>query len=253
MTEHQANYFSHWDNKYFDRFARWRTRFFRFLVPLLDALGLTPDLISYISLSLLLPVAFLFEKHPLAACILIVFNVILDGIDGCYARLKDAETEGGALTDIVCDQIGLIVVGLCAIYYQLLLPTWGAFYITIYIAMISLIVYQKKLGIRVQVHIRTKYILFFLYFIYAFSGKSYMNEIIPGLALIQTVTAVQSFFLIKGFMNQRGEEYIKSGNAYSLRVEVLLPAHHNILRPSWKGWLALGLALLGELLLILLL
>jgi len=255
MNEQFSNYFSAIDEGFFHRFADWRTKLLKPFVPLLDLLGMTPDLLSYLAVSMLLPLIFVFTSHPKLGTLLIICYMLIDGVDGAYARIKQATTEGGALTDILCDQLGLIVIGLCSIHYGLLKPTWGAFYLCIYIAMICLVVYQNKLGLKVKGVLRTKYVLFLLYVIYAFTGKSFMNAIgpvpvIPVFAIIHTISVIISFLQIKHFCNDKGAAYIQSGEEKHLLFCIKLPNYHRIMTPSLKGYLFMVVMFLLELLLV---
>lgn len=196
------NYFSDRERRSIKRLARVRTVLTRRLLPLLRRLRLTPNRISYIGLSLLVPLVFVFDDYPLLGSALLLAYTLLDAIDGSYARLTGMASQHGALIDIAVDQMGMVVVGLCAVHYDLVHPTLGAFYVAVYLVMISLSVWQNSLRIPMQPILRSKYFLYVLYFIWGISHVNLFNYLIPVFAAAHSISAVHSFARIKHYLQQ---------------------------------------------------
>jgi phosphatidylglycerophosphate synthase len=253
VNGNHPNYFGKADKKYFDMFAHWRTKAIHRLVPVLDFFGMTPDLISYIALSMMFPVVFIFLSHPILATFLILFGIFLDGIDGAYARNKQAQSERGAIVDILCDQIGMGIIAISSIYYGLLDPAWGMYYVFIYLLMICLILYQNMHDISVQLHMRTKYMLFLIYFVYAFSGKSYMNLFIPMFAVIQTYTVLQSSVIIWRHRKKAPVPIKPPSQRVIKKSGLTYPDNPVVMKIGFKGYLVGSIVLIAEILLIILL
>ncbi len=179
-----------------------RTRWVRPLVPLFQKLGVTPDFISYLGLSLLIPVAFFFESYPVPSALLLFLYSMMDAIDGCYARLIGTASQGGALTDIVVDQTGMVVVTLGLIYYSLIVPVFGAYYMAVYISMIALSVSQNAIGVPMQPIFRSKFVLYFLYFFWAIGLPPVFNYAVPVFAGAHTISFIQSFRRVKKHLDE---------------------------------------------------
>ena len=105
--------------------SRFRVRgIFRGLILLiarpLARAGVSPDSITYVSLLFAL---FAFISLPLTQFqqlfgILIFITGLLDGVDGAVARMNDAATKAGGLTDSVIDKVAetLILAGIALAY-----------------------------------------------------------------------------------------------------------------------------------------
>ncbi len=174
-----------------------KDRLFGWLGPLLVRLHISPDAVSYLGVACLVGVVIWFISHPYRAVGLIVLYLVIDSIDGAYARHLDRPTQSGAFTDIVCDQLGMVVVVLGFLQYGMLDGQVGAYYIMIYIVMIGFSVVQNVQGIPMQYIFRSKALLYGIYVLWAFTGVNIAPVILPILCVIMTVSVVQSFLRLK--------------------------------------------------------
>lgn len=212
MSVDHLNYFSDRERRSIKRLARIRTVLVRRLVPFLQWLRLTPNRISCLGLSLLLPVVLLFDDLPLVAAGLLVAYILLDAIDGAFARLTGMSSQHGALVDITVDQLGMIVVALCSIHYGLVHPTLGAYYVVAYLLMICLSVWQNAMRIPVQPIFRSKYFLYGLYLVWGLFDIRLFNYLVPVFAGAHTVSGIHSFIRILQFLQRRDAERRKPGS-----------------------------------------
>ena len=127
---------------------------------------------------------------------------MIDAIDGSYARLIGTASQGGALTDIVVDQTGMVVVTLALIYHSLIVPVFGAYYMTVYISMIVLSVCQNAIGVPMQPIFRSKPILYCLYLSWGIGLTPLFNYAVPVFAGMHTISFIQSFRCIKKHLNE---------------------------------------------------
>jgi len=163
----KLNYFSDSEQNSQSEFANRRTEILMPILKILNKLGITPDAISYFALFLLIPFTFFFVMTPLISSICLIFYVLLDGLDGSLARFQSTDNLGGSLTDIVVDQIGLIVIVGNLIYHGLTDATISFYYGILYIVMISFSVVQNALEIPLQRLIRSKYIIYLIYIVHS--------------------------------------------------------------------------------------
>ena len=78
-----------------------------FLAPIaaiLSHLGISPDMLSYISVAFGIGFFLLAPFYFAVAFWLLVASTICDGLDGVEARLKRTNTARGSFTDMFCDQ-----------------------------------------------------------------------------------------------------------------------------------------------------
>ncbi len=164
-------------------------------------LHIKPDAISYTGLALLTGVVVWFVSHPHRAFLFILLYVVFDGIDGAYARYLNRPTQAGAFTDVVVDQLGMIVIMLGFIHYDMVDGQIGAYYIVVYVVMIAFSVIQNAQGIPMQYIFRSKYIVYGMYMVWAFTGLNLAPFLIPIFCAVMTFSAVQSFLRLKRGFN----------------------------------------------------
>lgn len=230
------NYFTDAERGQVQRAIELKNRAFAAVCPVLLRLRIHPDTLSYVGLALLLGVVIWFVSHPYRALFLLALYVVLDGLDGSYARYLNRPTQSGAFTDMVADQLGMVVVALGFIQYRMVDGVVGAYYIMIYLTMIVMSVVQNAHHLPMQYIFRSKYLLYGFYMLWAFTGVNLAPVFLPAFCLIMTVSVVQSYQRLKrGFywrydlpkilaqekeLRARGE----TPPRFSLVMKLLLPA-----------------------------
>lgn len=178
-------------------FARARTRWLGHAVKPLQRLGITADHVTLAGLALLIPYAWFFHSNPKLAAAFLLTSILIDGIDGVYARVTGTATEGGALTDVCADHIGMIVTVLLIIHHGLSNAVMAAYYAVIYVAVVALSVLQNYAGVPLQTVIRTKFPLYLLVAVQAFTGWNGFFPLFAVFSVTMTFNALQSFFRLK--------------------------------------------------------
>lgn len=144
-----------------------RTQFFSFLFPRFQRAGLLPDTISYIGISFLAGVVLYFVRDPVLASLFLAGHIVFDGLDGAFARHTGLASQSGAFTDLVCDQLGMVVVGLMAIFHHMVSPLLGTVYIALYLIVVVFGVIINVMGLGTRITITSKYFLYVVYGIWA--------------------------------------------------------------------------------------
>jgi phosphatidylglycerophosphate synthase len=180
-----------------EAFAKARTRWIGGAVKPLQRLGITADQITLAGLLLLVPYAWFFVSNPGLATLFLLASILLDGVDGVYARVTGTATEGGALTDVCADHVGMIVTVLLVIHHGLSNAVVAAYYAVIYVAVVALSVLQNYAGVPLQMVIRTKFPLYLLYAIWALTGWNGFFPLFAVFSVTMTINALQSFFRLK--------------------------------------------------------
>ncbi len=191
------NYFTDSERGGAARAVDLKNRIFNAVCPVLFKLRVHPDTLTYTGLAMLVGVVIWFVSHPYRAFFFLLLYVIIDGLDGSYARYLNRPTQAGAFTDIVADQLGMVVITLGFIQYNMVDGQVGAYYIMIYLAMITFSVLQNAHNIPMQYIFRSKYVLYGIYMIWAFTGLNLAPVLLPVFCVVMTFSVVQSFLRLK--------------------------------------------------------
>tara|TARA_Y100000310_G_scaffold267782_1_gene279975 strand:- start:9221 stop:9823 length:603 start_codon:yes stop_codon:yes gene_type:complete len=106
-------------NELYNKSTKFRDVHFRPLIVLLAKLKITPSMISYFAVFLMVIFIFVLPHKPYLALSLMLFSLILDFVDGVLARYLKTDSDKGKFIDMICDNlnftlliIGLVVAGL---------------------------------------------------------------------------------------------------------------------------------------------
>jgi phosphatidylglycerophosphate synthase len=195
------------------QFANFRTKLLHPILKFLDFLKIKPDHISYFAILLLIPYSIYFTSNPKMAVLLIWVYVLLDGVDGSLARYQKTSNNGGSFTDIVCDQLGLVVIVYNLLIFNFLDIGVGYWYSIMYLIMIVFSVIQNALKIKMQLLIRTKYIVYLMHSVWAFiqfdsirlfgvelSIKQYYTIPLAVFGIIMLITNLISYQKLKNYL-----------------------------------------------------
>lgn len=163
----------------------------------LRCLGVSADLLTLMGLVMLIPYAYFFISHPIWAVGFLLGSVLVDGLDGVFARATGTANEGGAFTDVCADQVGVVVTSLLLVHHGLVFPALGAYYALSHVTMVALSVFQNSLGVPLQIIVRSKYPLYVFVATWAVSGWNGFAWLMGIFSLTMTWSAFQSFFRLK--------------------------------------------------------
>jgi len=197
MKKESLNYFSESEKGSVKRFEGYRTKILLPICRLLSKAGITADAISYVGFFSLAGFIYYVESNPLLACLFIFIHVILDGLDGPLSRYCGTDGDSGALTDILVDHTGMIVVVLTLIFFGLVNPFWAALYMFLYTLMIIFVIVRNKLGIPIKYVVRSKYFLYLVYLYWAITGTNVLSEAIIIFTILMIPEILISYFKIK--------------------------------------------------------
>lgn len=216
MTDKKKPSLHYFSDKELDKevkFANFRTKILHPVLKILDSLKIKPDHISYFAILLLIPYSIYFTSNPKLAVLLIWVYVLLDGVDGSLARYQKTSNNGGSFTDIVCDQLGLVVIVYNLLVYNFLNIHVGYWYSILYLIMIVFSVIQNSLKIKMQLLIRTKYVVYLMHSVWAFmqfdtihifgielSIRQYYSIPLAVFSLIMIITNLISYNKLKAYL-----------------------------------------------------
>jgi len=201
-----------------------RTRLIATVVPRFVSLGLVPDTVSYIGIALLAGVILYFVREPVAATWFLAGHVICDGLDGAFARNSGKASQSGAFTDLVCDQLGLVVVALLAIFHHLVSPLLGAVYTSLYLIVVVFGVLLNALGLGIRITITSKYFLYMVYLVWAVWGTNYIPELMAFFSVLMTGEVIIGYFRLKRGIRRKFDTRVRftEGDPYSGKLNYAL-------------------------------
>jgi phosphatidylglycerophosphate synthase len=201
-----------------------RTRLARSVFPFFSSMGLVPDTISYVGISFLAGVILYFVRNPPVAVVFLAGHVLCDGLDGAYARDSGKASQSGAFTDLVCDQFGMVVVAIMAIFHHLVSPLLGSVYVALYLIVVVFGVIINVMGLGTRVTITSKYLLYIGYGIWAGWGVNLFSPIMSVFSLIMAAEVSVGYFRLKRGIRKKYDSEIRftEGDPYSGKLNYAL-------------------------------
>lgn len=130
-------------------------------------------------------------QYWLVALIGLFFYLVFDAIDGGIARYTNTANENGSIIDIICDQLGVVLLTASSIYFYSTNSIFSLLYANSYIAFIVLVVYLNKQNVTTLPFVRVKYVFYLIYLITPFIEESVINYFITIFAVYYSV-----FFIV---------------------------------------------------------
>ncbi|MEW6347789.1 MAG: CDP-alcohol phosphatidyltransferase family protein [Thermodesulfobacteriota bacterium] len=197
--------------------AEKRTRLFSSVYPFFRKLGLVPDTFSYTGIALLAGVVLFFVRSPVIAVCFLGGHLICDALDGSYARNAGKASHAGAFTDLVCDQLGMVTVVIMALFHHLVDPLIGAIYVTLYLIVVVFGVLINVMGLGSRLTITSKYFLYIVYAIWAFTGRNYLPQLMGFFSVLMAVEVCIGYLRLKRAIRRKYDAEVRftQGDPYS--------------------------------------
>lgn len=154
--------------------------------------GITPSMLSYGGLLMVVPFIYFFGFNPWFSFIFLLLNLFLDAVDGPLARLRGHLSVKGAMTDILCDHLSFFIIFLTFLYFGVISPFWAAVYLLNYVLLLTFVVYCRATRVKFFPVIRSKYYFYFTFFVLLLTGHNYFD---PFLVLFSVYMVITNIFL----------------------------------------------------------
>lgn len=178
-------------------FRSYRDSLFEPLALALLGWGLKPNHISLVGVLFAFPFVIFFKFNPWLSGICLLLSIILDSIDGLMARLSRTKNRGGAFIDFASDYFIYFVVFFTMLWYGLLNNFWASLHVLNYVILQFLVIYTNYLKIEIFPVIRSKFIIFFFFYLWLFSGLNYFDGLLFMLTIYMMITNFFIFIKIK--------------------------------------------------------
>lgn len=197
MSKKHLNYFSGSEQGFMKWFEAWRTSLFRPISRLFIFFHVSPNMISYFGLFMLIGFIYFISRDPITALYFLLAHVLIDALDGSLARELKQESDAGALTDIICDHTGMVVVIATLAYYNLVGGLTAIAYVYLYTIMIFFIIILNRIKKPLRITIRTKYFVYLFYAIWAIWGLNYFNQILTIFIILMLPSVLIGFLKLQ--------------------------------------------------------
>jgi phosphatidylglycerophosphate synthase len=180
-------------------------------------MGLAPDTISYVGIALLAGVVIYFVRQPTVAVYFILGHMLCDGLDGAFARHAGKASQSGAFTDLCCDQLGMVVVAMMAIFHHMVPPLLGTVYIALYLIVVVFGVIINVMGVGSRITITSKYFLYTVYAIWAFCGVNWFEPLMTTFSIIMSIEVLIGYIRLKRGLRRKFDSEVRygEGDSYS--------------------------------------
>lgn len=128
---------------------------------LLAYLGISADLLSYLSVALSIAFCVLAPVNFTIAFWLLIASIICDGLDGVEARLKGVATARGSFTDAFCDQMAVAFIVAGMVWRGSVHPVLAILFVYVYTALVTLLIFHTMLHVSSRWIVRPSRMLFY--------------------------------------------------------------------------------------------
>lgn len=160
------DYFNKEERVFQEHFKVIRDRAFSNVCFYLHKIGITPNMVSIMGVVFLVSIIWIPRNLFWLSGIFLTLYLLMDGIDGPLARLTLKSHKGGAIVDIFCDQLGIVIVPIASIIHLNIQPVSALLFSTGYIILIVIVVFENELlKYSARKFVRIKYIIYVLYIV----------------------------------------------------------------------------------------
>ncbi len=163
----------------------------------LDQRGIHADHITALSLGAGLAFCPLFFVSKPLAFAMLALHVLLDGLDGPLARLRNDASRKGSFTDSMADQIVIAAstTTLMAAGTVAILP--GTLYILAYTLVVLFAMIRNAIGIPYRWLLRPRFIVYVWLIVETYYYPGTINIAVWAFALLLSAFAIRGFFRIR--------------------------------------------------------
>lgn len=204
--------------------AEKRTSLTAAVFPPFERLGLVPDTISYLGIALLAGVIIYYVRNPILAACFLAGHILCDGLDGAFARNSGKASQSGAFTDLISDQLGMVIVAIMAVFHHFVTPLVGAVYVVLYLIVVVFGVLMNLIGPGSRITLTSKYFLHAAYGIWALWGVNWFPEVMSFFSVVMAVEATVGYFRLKRGIRKKYDSEVRftKGDPYSGKLNYTL-------------------------------
>jgi phosphatidylglycerophosphate synthase len=185
------------DKKAFAWWNRVKGRRLAFLFGFFKRVGITADILSYISLGFaLLFVPLLFCDLSWAA-LMLVLHLLFDNLDGGMARYTQKAGSSGVFTDSSCDLIAVAVITAAFVWFGLAEGGIAVLYVFLYIGTDVLAFLRNQLKHPAWFNLRPRVPLYFVFFVYLITSINVIDWVMLFSAVAMAPFLVRDYLRVK--------------------------------------------------------
>ncbi len=185
--------------KIYFELLKWRELVFAPIAKWLTDKGVKADKITFFRLLLILPMVWLVGYSELAAFLVIVLNIVLDGLDGAVARRSKTTSVKGRTFDVCVDNFYVVPLILALIWFNKVTAFWAALYLIN--ILVDYFLKFLKYGIKIEKYpfFWSRYFVYLSLFLLGLTGINWFDYVLIFWSItILIVNANNLFLLYKG-------------------------------------------------------
>lgn len=170
------------------------------LLKLLIKLRVKANHISYFSATLGFISAILLWVDLRLSAYFLITSLLLDSLDGAFARYSETATVQGSITDCLTDQIVISSTTIGAILTGIVNPLLGCLYLLLYPIIIIFSVLRNILEIPSGYVLRPRIYFYIIFILYLFTGINWVNYLLALIVPILIIYVFRDFYRLRSCM-----------------------------------------------------
>jgi len=183
----EFDYFSAGEKRLYKRFRDLRIRLFTPLSKLLWKAGITPNMVSFFGLLLLVGFPVFIASNSLLSLLFLLGHLLMDAIDGVLARVAK---KAGSMVDFWCDHAGYLIVILALTYGGPLYWQLSVVHLIVYALLLFFVAVRNKKKLPMRFAVKSKFPLYAVFALYALIG--FDGNLVAWALAILTVLMIPS-------------------------------------------------------------
>lgn len=175
----------------------WRAQKLHKGLVLLDKGGITPNILTFLSLLSGIIAALILPFYTITSFVLLILHVVLDGLDGPLARFQKIDSAKGSFTDTMSDQIVLVAIILSCMYIGVAEAIISTIYVFIYTIVIAFSMVRNRLNIPYSWLVRPRFVLYLCLPITFYIWVDAMNGVLWVCSFLLTISLISGFYKIR--------------------------------------------------------
>lgn len=182
------------------------------LTKLLAGIGITPALLSYTSIIVMLVFIYVIPQSLMQALYLVIVYLVLDNLDGSLARHLHTASDRGKFTDILVDNVCFMLFLVGLVYANLLSGILGIIFSYVFLLLTTLLIFEKNLFQPTDWLIRPtagafvnsfKWGCVGVFAILVFTGHNYLAEFSSISIFILSLDTIWTYGVIKNMSKKK--------------------------------------------------
>lgn len=181
--------------------------FFRPIIRLFTAIGITADMLSYLGVLVMVGFIIVLPEAPMTAFWLLIVRMFIDVMDGPLARHQKTDSDRGKFVDVLMDNLSFALFIVGVVGSGLMQGATGVIYLFLTELVIVLMIIRYNLKHKQSdwfffasagsFPYNFIYLSYLLFAFYAFGGNNYLTGAAQIFSILMAKKALQDYWAIQ--------------------------------------------------------